>query len=86
MLMLQLVDRALLRKDKSGKYLAWRLSGTAVSNLSKTSDMHIKSFINTYYIQLSSSIFLTVYPSFTFKEYIGTSKFSFRELRVIRNL
>jgi hypothetical protein len=34
------------------------------------------------YTHLSVSIFLTVYPSFAFKEYTGTSKFPFRALTV----
>jgi hypothetical protein len=53
MLMLPEVDRALLRKNESRKHLEWRLSGSAVSNLSKSSGKHIKSFINVYYIHLS---------------------------------
>jgi hypothetical protein len=55
--MLPQVDHALLRKDESRKHLEWSLCASAVSNLSKTSDMHIKSFINTYYIHLHFLIF-----------------------------
>jgi hypothetical protein len=40
----------------------------------------IPEFINIYFIQLSFSIFLTVYRCITFKKYTGTSKFSFRVL------
>jgi hypothetical protein len=50
MLMLPQEDRALLRKDESRTHLEWRLRGSAVFNLSKTSGMLIKSFINIYYI------------------------------------
>jgi hypothetical protein len=71
------VNRALLRKDESRKHLEWRLCGSAVSNLSKTSGMHIKSFINIYYIHLYFPIFLTVYTCFAFKNYSGTSKLHF---------
>jgi hypothetical protein len=67
--MLPQEDRALLREDKSRKHLAWRLCGSAVSNFSKWSVMHIKSFINIYYIDLSFSIFLAVYYCFAVMNY-----------------
>jgi hypothetical protein len=77
MLMLSEVDRVLLRMNESRKHLDWRLCGSALSNLSKTSGMHIKAFINIY---LSLFVFLTVYPCFAFKKYTGTSEFPFRLL------
>jgi hypothetical protein len=46
--MLQQVDSALLRKDELSKHLQWRLCGRAVTDLSKTSGMHIKSLIDIY--------------------------------------
>jgi hypothetical protein len=52
MLVLPQVDHALLRNNEKRKDLEWRLSGSAVSNLSKTSGMHMKSFLNIYYIHL----------------------------------
>jgi hypothetical protein len=57
--MLPEVDHALLRKNELRKHLEWRLCGRVVSNLSKTSAMHIKTFINIYiyYIHLSFTIF-----------------------------
>jgi hypothetical protein len=51
------VDRALLRKGESRKHLEWSLCGSAVSDLSKTSDMRLKSFISIYYIHLFFYIF-----------------------------
>jgi hypothetical protein len=68
MLMLPQVDRALLRKNESSKRLEWSLCGSAVSGLSKTSGMHIISFINIYYIlyTFTFSISLTIYPCFWF--------------------
>jgi hypothetical protein len=72
MLMLPQVDRALLGKDESRKHLERRLCGSAVSNLSKTSGMHVKII---YQYILYQFIFLTVYPCFAFKNYTGTSKF-----------
>jgi hypothetical protein len=50
--MLPQVDRAILRKEESTKHLEWRLCGGVMSDLSKTSGMHIKSFIIIYYIHL----------------------------------
>jgi hypothetical protein len=49
-----------------------------VPNLSKTSGMHIKSFINVSYtilIYLFFFHFLVVYPCFAFRKYTGASKF-----------
>jgi hypothetical protein len=43
----------------------------------------IPALVNIYYIHLSSSIFLAVYPCFTFKKYTCTLKFSFRALKII---
>jgi hypothetical protein len=44
----------------------------------------ILALINIYYIHLSFfPIFLTAYPCFAFKNYIGTSKFPFRALIMI---
>jgi hypothetical protein len=43
----------------------------------------IPALINIYYIHLSLSIFLTVYPFFAFGKYTGTSKFPFRSLDVL---
>jgi hypothetical protein len=57
MLILPQVDRALSRTDKSRKHPEWRLCGSTMSNLSKTSGMQIKSFINTYYIHLHFSFY-----------------------------
>jgi hypothetical protein len=37
-----------------------------------------------HYINLSSSAFLTAYPCFVFKKYIGASKFPFRALAVTK--
>jgi hypothetical protein len=81
MLMLPQADRALLRKDELTKYLEWKLCGSAVSNLSNTSGIHIKSFNDIYTIPIYKlSIFLTVYPCFDFKKNAGTSRFPFRAL------
>jgi hypothetical protein len=71
-----LVDRVLLRKHESRKHLEWRLCGSAVSNLSKTSAMHIASFNNI-------SIYLTVYSCFAFRKYTGIYKFLFRALLML---
>jgi hypothetical protein len=49
------------------------------AHLSKTSGMHIKSFV-THYGHLSVFIVLVVYPCFAFKNYTCTSKFPCRAL------
>jgi hypothetical protein len=78
-LMLPQVDRALLRRHESRKRLEWRLCGSAVSNLSKTSStgMHIKPFIDIYYIHLYFYIFWRYILFFVFNKCTGTSKFPF---------
>jgi hypothetical protein len=78
------VDRALLRKDELRKHLEWRLCGNAVSNVSKTSGMRVKLFINIYYIHLSLPTFLTAYSCLAFSKYTGISKFPFRALVVLQ--
>jgi hypothetical protein len=51
------VDRALLIKDEWRKHLEWRLYGSAMYILSKTSGIDINSFTNIYYMHLSFPIF-----------------------------
>jgi hypothetical protein len=53
--------------DVSRKHLEWRLCGSAVSNSSKTSGIHMKSFMNIYYIHLFIFFFLAVYHCFALK-------------------
>jgi hypothetical protein len=50
--MLLQVDRTLQRKDESRKHVERRLCGIAMSDLSKTSRVCIKSFISVYYIYI----------------------------------
>jgi hypothetical protein len=53
-----------------------------VSNLSKTSGMHVKSFINiVYYIHLSFSIFSDGISLFRFKKYTANSAFHIEHCR-----
>jgi hypothetical protein len=47
----------LLRKNEWRKHLEWRLCGSFVSNLSKTSCIHIKVFVNVDYMNLFFSGF-----------------------------
>jgi hypothetical protein len=63
--MLPEVAHALLRKDELRKRLEWRLCGSVVSNLSKTSAMHIKH-LSIYIISIY------IFPFFE-----GTSLFRF---------
>jgi hypothetical protein len=74
-----IIDSALLSRDESSKHLEWRLCVSAVSNLNKTSGMHV-SCINTYYIFIFYIYFLTIYHCFAFKNYTGSCKFPFRSL------
>jgi hypothetical protein len=55
--MLPQVDSALLRKDELGKHLQWRLCGRAVTDLSKTSGMHIKSLIDIKKVKVKQSLY-----------------------------
>jgi hypothetical protein len=84
--MLPQVGNLMLRKDESRKHVEWRLCGRAVSYLSKTSGMHIKSLINIYTTSTYLfSVFLAVCPCFALKKYISTSKFPFRAPGLIQN-
>jgi hypothetical protein len=62
-ILLPQADSALLRNDESRKHMEWRLCGNCVSNLSKTSGMHIKSFITIHYIHSSFFPFFCLYIS-----------------------
>jgi hypothetical protein len=68
MLMLPEVDGASLRTDESRKHVEWGLCGSAVTDLSKTSGMHIKSFVKINNLHLPFFyIFLMFCPCFAFK-------------------